>query len=157
MPPRMPRAVRAGVDEGRGGRRMIRGRFRLRLPGGAEAEAIGGAFDSLPHDVFSVCLEERAAKAWLADILLPTPDFGVPEPAALRDAVARALAALEAEPSRPLFVGCRAGLGRTGLFLGCLLKAAGEGGDPVAALRRLYHPAAAETPEQEAAIRGFRP
>jgi protein-tyrosine phosphatase len=136
---------------------MIRGRFAFRLPGGAMAEAIGGPFDSLPSGVFSVCLEERAEKAWLADILLPTPDFGVPEPAALRDAVARALAALEAEPSRPVFVGCRAGIGRTGLFLGCLLRAVGVEGDPVAELRRLYHPHAAETPEQEAAIRGFRP
>lgn len=136
---------------------MIRGRFVLRLPGGAEATALGGPFDALPSGVFSVCLEERAEKAWLADILLPTPDFGVPEPAALRDAVARALAALEAEPSRPIFVGCRAGIGRTGLFLGCLLRAAGVAGDPVAELRRLYHPHAAETPAQAAAIRGFRP
>lgn len=120
-------------------------------------EAIGGAFDSLPPGVFSVCLEAGAAKAWLADILLPAPDFGVPEPAALREAVARTLAALAAEPSRSLFAGCRAGLGRTGLFLGCVLKAAGVAGDPVEALRRLYHPHAAETPEQEAAIRAFRP
>ncbi|MCS6932254.1 MAG: tyrosine-protein phosphatase [Acetobacteraceae bacterium] len=136
---------------------MIRGRFRLPLPGGASAEVLGGPFDALPPGVFSVCLEAAAEKAWLADILLPTPDFGVPEPEALRAAVARALAALAAEPSRPLFVGCRAGLGRTGLFLGCLLVAAGVAGDPVAQLRRLYHPAAAETPEQEAAIRSFRP
>lgn len=135
---------------------MIRGRFSFRLPGGADAAAIGGSFDALPAGVFSVCLEERAEKAWLADILLPTPDFGVPQPAALRDAVARALGALEAEPSRPIFVGCRAGIGRTGLFLGCLLRAAGVEGDPLAELRRLYHPDAAETPEQEAAIRGFR-
>jgi protein-tyrosine phosphatase len=136
---------------------VIRGRFAVRLPGGAEAEAIGGPFDALPPGVFSVCLEVRAEKAWLADILLPCPDFGVPEPGALRDAVARSLAALEAEPSRPIFVGCRAGIGRTGLFLGCLLAAAGVTGDPVAALRRLYHPLAAETPEQEAAVRGFVP
>lgn len=136
---------------------MIRGRFTFRLPDGAVAEAIGGPFDALPPGAFSVCLEARAEKAWLADILLPTPDFGVPEPAVLRDAVARALAALEAEPSRPIFVGCRAGIGRTGLFLGCLLRAAGVEGDAVAELRRLYHPHAAETPEQEAAIRGFRP
>lgn len=134
---------------------MIRGRFTFRLPGGAEAEALGGPFDALPPGVFSVCLEARAAKAWLADILLPCPDFGVPEPEALREAVARALAALAADPSRPLFVGCRAGIGRTGLFLGCVLAASGVKGDPVAALRRLYHPHAAETAEQEAAVRGF--
>lgn len=136
---------------------MIRGRFTFRLPGGAVAVAIVGPFDSLPPSVFSVCLEERAEKARLADILLPTPDFGVPAPGALREAVAAALAALEAEPARPIFAGCRAGIGRTGLFLGCLLRAAGVEGDAVAELRRLYHPHAAETPEQEAAIRGFRP
>jgi protein-tyrosine phosphatase len=135
---------------------VIRGRFTLRLPGGAEAEAIGGPFDSLPPGAFSVCLEVRSPNAWLADIQLPCPDFGVPEPEALRRAVAAALAALSADPSRPLFVGCRAGIGRTGLFLGCLLRATGVEGDPVVALRRLYHPHAAETPEQEAVIRGFR-
>ena len=136
---------------------MIRGRFPLRLPGGETGTVLGGPFDALPPAVFSVCLEAGAEKAWLADILLPTPDFGVPEPGALRAAVARALAALEAETARPLFVGCRAGLGRTGLFLGCLLRAAGVLGDPVLELRRLYHPRAAETPAQEAAIRAFRP
>jgi protein-tyrosine phosphatase len=135
---------------------LIRGRFILRLPGGVAAEVMGGPFDSLPPGAFSVCLEARSEKAWLADILLPTPDFGVPDPTALRDAVLRTLAALEAEPSRPLFVGCRAGIGRTGLFLGCMLRATGLAGDPVAELRRLYHPHAAETPEQEAVIRGFR-
>ena len=136
---------------------MTRGRFRLRLPGGAEAEVSGGPFDALPPGAFSVCLEAGAEKAWLADILLPAPDFGVPDPAALRDAVARPVAALEADPSRPLFVGCRAGIGRTGVFLGCLLRATGVAGDPVAELRRLYHPHAAETPAQEQAIRDFQP
>jgi protein-tyrosine phosphatase len=136
---------------------LIRGRFILRLPGGVAAKVMGGPFDSLPPGAFSVCLEARSEKAWLADILLPTPDFGVPEPEALRRAVAEALAALSADPSRPLFVGCRAGLGRTGLFLGCVLRAAGVEGDPVVALRRLYHPHAAETPEQEAVVRGFVP
>ena len=75
--------------------------------------------------------------------------------AALRAAVAAALAQLEAEPERPLHVGCRAGIGRTGLFLACLARAAGVEGDALDYVRRHYLPHAAETEEQQAMARGF--
>ncbi len=129
-----------------------RGRLPLRVAG-REAEVVGGPFDALPPGAFSVCLEPRAVKAWLADVALPTPDFGTPDEAALKAAVGHALAALEA--GRTVFVGCRAGLGRTGLFLACLGRAAGVPGDPVAFVRAHYHPEAVETPAQQAMARGF--
>ncbi|PWS38308.1 protein phosphatase [Falsiroseomonas bella] len=115
----------------------------------------GGPFDAIPEGAFGVCLEAASEKAWLADIALPTPDFGLPDPAALRAAVAAALAQLEAEPERPLHVGCRAGIGRTGLFLACLARAAGVEGDPLDYVRRHYLPHAAETEAQQAMARGF--
>jgi protein-tyrosine phosphatase len=115
----------------------------------------GGPFDAIPEGAFGVCLEIASEKAWLADIALPTPDFGLPDPAALRAAVAAALAQLEAEPERPLHVGCRAGIGRTGLFLACLARAAGVEGDALDYVRRHYLPHAAETEEQQAMARGF--
>ncbi len=132
----------------------IRGRLPLTLEG-QQVTVLGGPFDALPAGTFSVCLEPLAVKAWLADISLPIPDFGVPELPALKDAVGQALTALVTEPERPLFVGCRAGLGRTGLFLACLARAAGVEGDPVAHVRAHYHPQAVETPAQQEMAQGF--
>lgn len=129
-----------------------RGRFSL-----AGVTVIGGPFEACPPGVFSICLEERAANAWLADILLPVPDFGTPAPEALAEAVRRTVAAMREEPGRAVFVGCRAGLGRTGLFLACLARAVGEGGDTVALIRRLYHPEAVETEAQQAFAGAFSP
>ncbi|WP_270933740.1 protein-tyrosine phosphatase family protein [Falsiroseomonas oryzae] len=115
----------------------------------------GGAFDAIPDGAFGVCLEPAASKAWLADVPLPTPDFGLPDPVALKQAVAAVLAQLAAEPERPVHVGCRAGIGRTGLFLACLARAAGVEGDALDYVRRHYLPHAAETEAQQAMARSF--
>lgn len=130
-----------------------RGTFEVVLPAGT-LRLIGGPFETLPPGAFSVCLEMRAANAWLADVQLPTADFGLPEPAALQDALARTVAAWREQPERPVFVGCRAGIGRTGLFMACLLREAGFAGDALAEVRARYHPHAAETAEQERVARG---
>ncbi len=132
----------------------IRGTLPLTVAG-RTVTITGGPFDAIPEGAFGVCLEVASEKAWLADIAIPTPDFGLPDPAALRAAVAAALAQLEAEPERPLHVGCRAGVGRTGLFLACLARAAGVEGDALDYVRRHYLPHAAETEEQQAMARGF--
>lgn len=115
----------------------------------------GGPFDAIPDGAFGICLEPDAAKAWLADVFLPIPDFGLPDPVALRSAVGAVLAQLEAEPDRPVHVGCRAGIGRTGLFLACLARAAGVEGDALDYVRAHYLPHAAETPGQQAMARAF--
>ncbi|MGG5812075.1 protein-tyrosine phosphatase family protein [Falsiroseomonas sp. CW058] len=133
----------------------VRGTLPLRV-GGRAVTVTGGPFDAIPDGAFGVCLEERAEKAWLADLLLPVPDFGVPDPDALRAAVAAVLRQLEAEPGRPVHVGCRAGIGRTGLFLACLARAAGVEGDALDHVRAHYLPDAAETEAQQAMARGFR-
>lgn len=123
--------------------------------GGRQVTITGGPFDAIPEGAFGVCLEAGAAKAWLADVALPIADFGVPEMGELKRAVGLVLAQLAADPARPVHVGCRAGLGRTGLFLACLARAAGVEGDALAFVRARYHPAAAETPEQERMARDF--
>ena len=123
---------------------------------GRDVTITGGPFDAIPDGAFGVCLEPAAEKAWLADVALPTPDFGLPAPDALRQAVAAVLAQLQAEPERPVHVGCRAGVGRTGLFLACLARAAGVEGDALDYVRRHYLPHAAETPAQQAMARSFR-
>jgi protein-tyrosine phosphatase len=122
---------------------------------GRSVAITGGPFDAIPDGAFGVCLEPEATKAWLADVSLPIPDFGLPDPDALKRAVAVVLAQLGAAPERPVHVGCRAGIGRTGLFLACLAHAAGVEGDALAYVRAHYHPNAAETPEQQAMARTF--
>jgi protein-tyrosine phosphatase len=132
----------------------VRGTLPLRVEG-SSVTITGGPFDALPDGAFGICLEERAEKAWLADVLLPVPDFGVPDPAALKAAVAAVLRQLRTEPDRPVHVGCKAGIGRTGLFLACLAKAAGVEGDPLDYVRAHYLAGAAETEPQQEMARGF--
>ena len=132
----------------------LRGTLPLMVAGRA-VTITGGPFDAIPDGAFGVCLEMAAVKAWLADVALPTPDFGLPEPEALRRAVGAVLAQLEAEPARPVHVGCRAGVGRTGLFMACLARAAGVEGDALDYVRRHYLAHAAETEAQQAMARGF--
>lgn len=132
----------------------LRGTLPLTVAGRA-VTITGGPFDAIPDGAFGVCLEMAATKAWLADVALPTPDFGLPEPEALRRAVGAVLAQLEAAPDRPVHVGCRAGVGRTGLFMACLARAAGVDGDALDYVRRHYLPHAAETEAQQAMARGF--
>ena len=132
----------------------LRGTLPLTVAGRA-VTITGGPFDAIPDGAFGVCLEMAAAKAWLAEVALPTPDFGLPEPEALRRAVGVVLAQLEAAPDRPVHVGCRAGVGRTGLFMACLARAAGVEGDALDYVRRHYLPHAAETEAQQAMARGF--
>jgi len=132
----------------------IRGTLPLSVDGRA-VTITGGPFDSLPDGAYGVCLEMQAEKAWLAEVKLPTADFGVPDPAALRQAVDDVLRQLQAEPERPVHIGCRAGVGRTGLFMACLVRAAGVPGDPLAYVRAHYLPHAAETPAQEAIVHSF--
>ena len=115
----------------------------------------GGPFDSIPEGAFGVCLEMRAEKAWRADILLPTADFDLPDPLALKTAIGAVLRQLQTAPGRPIHIGCRAGIGRTGLFMACLAKAAGAQGDPLDYVRTHYLPHAAETPAQETMARTF--
>lgn len=132
----------------------VRGTLPLVVAGRA-VTITGGPFDAIPNGAFGVCLEMEAQKAWLADVPLPTPDFGLPDPAALKRAVAAVLAQLEVEPDRPVHVGCRAGVGRTGLFMACLARAAGVEGDALDYVRRHYLAHAAETEDQQRMARSF--
>jgi protein-tyrosine phosphatase len=62
---------------------------------------------------------------------------------------------MAAEPDRLFYVGCRAGLGRTGTVLACLAAEAGTPGDPVAWVRAQHDPRAVETPAQEEFARAW--
>lgn len=121
------------------------------LPGGGTALVRGGPFEACPPGAFGLCLEPRAANAGQAALLLPIPDFGLPDPAALEAALDRVMLALAA--GTPVSIGCRAGLGRTGTVMARLARRCGLVDDPVAHVRRHYHPGAIETAAQEAFAR----
>jgi hypothetical protein len=122
--------------------------------GGRMVRVTGGPFDSLPPGARGLCLEPRAARLAEAEWRLDIPDFGVPDPAALRAVLGPMLAAMRARPDDAYHVGCRAGLGRTGMVLACLGAMTGIA-DPIRWVRATYHPGAIETPEQEALVRHF--
>ena len=122
------------------------GTVPLPLPGGGTAWVGGGPFEACPPAVFGVCLEARASNAAQSRLLLPIPDFGLPELPPLRAALATILAEL---PHGPVYIGCRAGLGRTGTVMACLARLSGVAEDPVTWVRRHYDSRAIETAAQE--------
>ena len=127
------------------------GVIRLVLDG-AEVTITGGPFDSLPDGARGLCLEPRSARAAEAEWRLDIPDFGVPDPDQLRAVLEDLMAAMRARPGDAFHVGCRAGLGRTGMALACLAAMAGIE-DPIVWLRTHYDARAVETPAQEAMVR----
>jgi protein-tyrosine phosphatase len=90
----------------------------------------------------------------LAVLRYPIVDFGAPADTAAFEAL---LADVHRRLARgaTVLVHCNAGLGRTAVFLGTLLRSCGFAGDPVAEIRRIYQPGAMENPVQEAFVRGF--
>ncbi|CAH0222657.1 hypothetical protein [Roseomonas sp. CECT 9278] len=124
------------------------------LVDGRRVRVSGGPFDTLPAGARGLCLEPRAARVAEAAWRLDIPDFGVPEDTALRAVLEAMLAAMRAEPGGAYHVGCRAGLGRTGMALACLGVMTGID-DPVAWVRATYDPAAVETPAQAALVARF--
>lgn len=124
------------------------------LVDGREVRVTGGAFDAMPPGARGLCLEAGAARVAEAEWRLDVPDFGVPAADDLRAVLAAMLAAMRARPADAYHVGCRAGLGRTGMALACLGAMTGVD-DPIGWVRATYDVSAVETAEQEALVRGF--
>jgi protein-tyrosine phosphatase len=134
---------------------MLRGRLELPLDGKLISIS-GGPFDAMPEGARGLCLEAGAARIGEAEWQLDVPDYGVPDDAALRTVLAQMLEAMRAAPNNAYYIGCKAGIGRTGTVMACLAIMAGAvEGDPVAWLRAAYFQGAIETPGQEAFVRGF--
>ncbi|UPY38647.1 hypothetical protein [Sediminicoccus sp. KRV36] len=114
-----------------------------------------GPFTALPEGAFGLCLDPHAPNRAAAAMTLDIVDFGLPDPAELRATLEALRAAMAAEPDRLFYVGCRAGLGRTGTILACLAAEAGVPGDPVAWVRAEHDSRAVETPAQEEFARNW--
>lgn len=91
------------------------------------------------------------------DISVPTEDFSIPDDQDLEDGIIGALDALAT--GKDVYVGCMGGIGRTGLFMGVMIKAVHEYNevkeDPVLFVRSYYNHHAVETEQQRAFVRGF--
>jgi len=116
----------------------------------------GGPFAALPEGAFGLCLDPAAPNRHAAALTLDIEDYGLPDPAALRATLDALKAAMAAEPDRLFYIGCRAGLGRTGTVLACLAAECGVEDDPVEWVRAAHDPRAVETSAQEEFARGWR-
>lgn len=115
---------------------------------GAARRIAGGPFDSWDGIGVGICLEARSALAGRASLCLDIKDFAPPTQAQF---IAALVAILRSPAEVPVYVGCRAGIGRTGTILAGMAKLAGEA-DPIGYVRAHYHPEAVETPEQAEAV-----
>ena len=133
----------------------MNGSVTLRLLG-QDRRITGGPFDSWTSAGIGLCLDPTATKRHTATLILDLPDFTAPTQVQLQTTLSSLLDAMRAHPEAPVYIGCKAGYGRTGTFIAALAKLAGHP-DPVAWTRSHYHPGAVETEAQEAAVAAFTP
>lgn len=132
------------------------------LLGKIHGDCYGGPFRNFdPTERRLIGVKMAAEINHTHDVSIPTADFCVPHEddmqVGLRDALS-----LMAE-GNDLYAGCMGGIGRTGLFMGCLSKVLIDyhGGtyrgfsDPVLMVRAIYKGHAIETEEQQEFVRGF--
>lgn len=89
-------------------------------------------------------------------IHLPIPDFGIPDPKSLSQAVREVISA--AEQGKNIVIHCYAGLGRTGMFAACIARQLQgvDGGEAVQWVRQHVR-GSVETPEQMQMIYQYQP
>lgn len=109
---------------------------------------VGGPYEAYPgaEAAFGVCVRSEDVLGLQMNAHLPIPDYGVPKS---EEIVLHVLhtTLTKAFEGRDIYVGCKAGWGRTGLFLALVAKAVGEA-NPLAFVRQNYSPRAIETDEQ---------
>lgn len=119
------------------------GTLKLPLAGRKFYTVWGGpSSESHPDSIF-VKMAAEIRRPCQIDI--PTPDFNVPSKTTLDLGVRKAVKAIL--KGQPLYVGCMAGRGRTGLFLAILAKTFGVE-NPVEYVRENYYSHAVETQGQ---------
>lgn len=132
--------------------------FKVRL-GDCEYQIFGGRYkDFDPEERRLIGVKMAAEINHPCDVSIPTVDFSVPDQKAMKEGIIKALSLML--KGNDLYVGCMGGVGRTGLFMACMLKVMDtyEGAvveDPVKKTRRLYKPHAVETEQQIEYVNDF--
>lgn len=113
---------------------------------GVTLKFTGGPYRDRPTSSVGVCMLPELPRGKTADIHVPTRDFTPPPEdeflAGVEEAVRQAL------KGKTVYVGCTAGIGRTGTFLAGVAKVAGYN-EPVSYIRANFKRHAVETRPQE--------
>lgn len=111
---------------------------------GRELTYIGGPYRHKPANLKGVKMAKEIDLP--TDWNVPTEDFGCPPRAALHDAIVKSIAH-GITTGEPIYVGCMAGQGRTGLFMATVAYLLGHE-EPVEFVRAEYYKHAVETEMQ---------
>ena len=137
------------------------GTWTLDLPG-ASVTVLGGPYPFKPDEVtWGLCLAPEVAQG---DVTIAVPDFGVPSTWDMYKGLRRFCMGIlagkpEWTPERykypAVYVGCRGGIGRTGMAMGCLARVMCPGYNGVSFVRDNYLARAVETKQQEEFVAKF--
>ena len=128
------------------------GNLKLPLKFGKYYTVFGGPFMEVPEDMFGVKMASEIR--YPHDVSIPTRDFNVPSLEALETGLLKVLDAMG--KGEPVYVGCMAGRGRTGLFLAVLSKVFGIK-QPVEYVREYYYSHAVENNLQYDFVEKYEP
>jgi protein-tyrosine phosphatase len=126
------------------------GTLKIPLTGSKFYTVWGGPSSEAHKDAVFVKMAKELPYPCQIDI--PTADFQVPNTILLDQGLQKAVQSMLA--GKPLYVGCMAGRGRTGLFLAVLAKAFGIE-NPVEYVRKNYYSHAVETSGQYAFVSNY--
>lgn len=123
------------------------GVFLWPTPLGTNVAIHGGPFSLFRYEITrGICLAPEVRESKLADVMVPTRDFGIPSVPDMLNGLDKCLDFLLAR--EPVYVGCMGGIGRTGTFIACFAKLMGSK-NPVNDVRATYLGHAVETKAQE--------
>ena len=133
----------------------MNGAVSLRLFG-KDRRIAGGPFHMWSGEGIGLCLDAGNPNRSRATMVLDLEDFTAPSQAALHDTVSDLLVRMRQAPDAAVYIGCRAGIGRTGTLIAALAVVAGHP-EAVAWTRRHYLAGAVETEAQAAAVAALDP
>lgn len=120
---------------------------------GLKIRLFGGRYMQRPKDRRAFTVKMAAEIKEPFNVSVPTVDFQTPRVEDLTAGIQKTIPVLLTGKKR-VFVGCMGGVGRTGLFLACMLKVLGDP-TPILTVREKYNSHAVETKAQEQFVADF--